>query len=177
MDSTAAAAAPTVEGQAQAEQPANTQANTQQSDTQQPNTQPDQSQLDEQTNTTTAAPAPATAPAPAAAATAQPPASIPAPDLNALPQGDLANLSLQGLPTDMNLLPMVGPDGNLLSNEEIMNMPLMMPMMMDGSGMLNMPSMPQNNITNGMLSYLFRVPRSFSLTFVSRRDRALRPSD
>lgn len=52
----------------------------------------------------------------------------------------------------MNLLPMVGPDGNLLSNEEIMNMPLMMPMMMDGSGMLNMPSMPQNNITNGMLS-------------------------
>lgn len=46
---------------------------------------------------------------------------------------------------------MVGPDGNLLSNEELMNMPLMMPMMMDGSGMLNMPSMPQNNITNGRL--------------------------
>lgn len=151
MDSTAAP--PTAQGQAQAEQPANTQANTQQSETQQPNTQPDQSQLDQQESTTTAAaPAPASAPAPAPAATAQTPASIPAPDLNALPQGDLANLSLQGLPTDMNLLPMVGPDGNLLSNEEIMNMPLMMPMMMDGSGMLNMPSMPQNNITNGMLS-------------------------
>lgn len=154
MESTPAP--PTAQGQAQAEQPANTQANTQQSDNQQSNTQPDQSQVDQQKSTTAAAPASASAPAPtpalAPAAAAQTPASIPAPDLNALPQGDLANLSLQGLPTDMNLLPMVGPDGNLLSNEEIMNMPLMMPMMMDGSGMLNMPSMPQNNITNGMMS-------------------------
>lgn len=144
MDSTAPP--PAAQGQEQAEQAANDQANTQQSDIQQPNTQPHQSQPDQQQPKSAAAAA-------AAPAAEQTPASIPAPELNALPQGDLTNLSLPGLPTDMSLLPMVGPDGNLLSNEELMNMPLMVPMMMDGSGMMNMPSIPQNNITNGRLSY------------------------
>lgn len=86
-----------------------------------------------------------------ATATAQAPAPIPAPDLNAIPQGDLANLSLQGLSSDLNLMPMLGPDGNILSDQDLMNMPLMMPMMLDASGMMNIPSMPQNNITNGTL--------------------------
>lgn len=80
------------------------------------------------------------------AASVQAPASIPVPDLNALPQGDLANLSLQGLPADLNLLPMLPQDGSLLTDEQLMNMPLMMPMMMDNNGMLNMP---QNGMTNG----------------------------
>lgn len=54
------------------------------------------------------------------------------------------------------MLPMLGPDGNLLTEQELMSMPLMMPMMMDGTGMMNMPSMPsmpQTNITNGMLLF------------------------
>lgn len=47
-------------------------------------------------------------------------------------------------------MPLLGPDGNPLSDQDLINLPLMMPMMMDGSGMMNMPIMPQNNITNGM---------------------------
>lgn len=139
MDSTAPP--PTAQDREQVKHDEAAQANAQHPETRQSNTQPQQSQSGQEAITT------------AAAAAAQTPASIPAPDLNPLPQGDLSNLPLQPLPADLNLLPMVGADGNLLSSEELMNMPLMMPMMMDGGGMLNMSSLPQNNITNGRLLY------------------------
>lgn len=91
----------------------------------------------------------------AVAATAQAPNPISAPDLNALSQGDLASLSLQNLPADLNLMPLLGPDGNPLSDQDLINLPFMMPMNMDGSGgMMNMPIMPQNMITNGTLFLL-----------------------
>lgn len=74
--------------------------------------------------------------------------AVPASDLNSLPQADLSNLHpLQGLPADMNLLSMMPQDGTLLTDNELMGMPLMMPMMMDDNSMLNIP---QNGITNGM---------------------------
>lgn len=76
---------------------------------------------------------------------------VPAPDLNSLPQADLSSLPpLQGLPADMNMLSMIPQDGTLLTDTELMGMPLMMPMMMDGSNMVNLP--PQNGITNGMFA-------------------------
>lgn len=44
---------------------------------------------------------------------------------------------------------MMPQDGSLLTDEQLMSMPMMMPMMMDGNTMLNMP---QNDITKGTLS-------------------------
>lgn len=41
---------------------------------------------------------------------------------------------------------MMPQDGSLLTDEQLMSMPMMMPMMMDGNTMLNMP---QNDITKG----------------------------
>lgn len=52
-------------------------------------------------------------------------------------------------------MPLLGPDGNPLSDQDLINLPFMMPMNMDGSGgMMNMPIMPQNMITNGTLFLL-----------------------
>lgn len=90
------------------------------------------------------------------------------PDLNALPQGDLANLTLQGLPADLNLLPMLPQDGSLLTDEQLMNLPLMMPMMMDNNGMLNMP---QNGMTNG--TSLPVAARAKAYTTVQTRLRSM----
>lgn len=78
---------------------------------------------------------------------------VPVPDLNSLPQADLSTLPpLQGLPTDISLLPMMAHDGTLLTDQDLMNMPLMMPMVMDGNGM---PNMPQNGITNGTSALIY----------------------
>lgn len=112
-----------------------------------------QASAQQQPNTQSAQPATAAETAPTAPT--QTTSAIPAPDLSALPQGDLANLSLHGMPADLNLLPMLPQDGSLLSDEQLMNMPLMMPLMMDAGGMLNLPNMPNmaglapNNMTNG----------------------------
>ncbi|PSS00956.1 hypothetical protein BD289DRAFT_450049 [Coniella lustricola] len=85
--------------------------------------------------------------------------NIPTPDLNAFSQADLANIPLQGLPTDMGLLPMMPQDGGLLTDEQLMNMPLM-PMMMDGSNMLNIP---QAGMTNDEIALYDRQIRLWGM--------------
>lgn len=59
-------------------------------------------------------------------------------------------------------------DGSLLTNEQLMNMPMMMPMMMDGSAMLNMP---QNGITKGMVSDDYRRTKAYK--FVQTRSHSM----
>lgn len=92
----------------------------------------------------------------------QPPGTTPAghaPNANAIPHGDLSNLPLPTqLPADLNSF-MMPQDGSLLGHDALMNMPMMMPMMMggmdgtmDANGMLNMPQMPQNGISNGKVA-------------------------
>lgn len=71
---------------------------------------------------------------------------------------------------------MMPQDGSLLTDEQLMSMPLMMPMMMDSNGMLNMasmssmsnmPNIPQNGMTKGVLhsslvcNQVSRLTRSF----------------
>lgn len=82
--------------------------------------------------------------------------AAPVPNANAIPQGDLSNLTLPPeLPADLHSF-MMPHDGSMLGADALMNMPMMMPMAfggMDGSmdahGLLNMPHLPQNGISNG----------------------------
>lgn len=73
--------------------------------------------------------------------------------------GQFTNLPL---PTEIppNLHPFMMPqDESMLGADALMNMPMMMPMMMggidgtmDANGLLDMPQMPQNGISNGKVS-------------------------
>lgn len=107
--------------------------------------------------------------------------AAPVPNANAIPQGDLSNLSLPPeLPADLHSF-MMPHDGSMLGADALMNMPMMMPMAfggMDGSmdahGLLNMPHLPQNGISNGKFSpRLYWQPYSMVCSHMGRRDRAV----
>lgn len=54
---------------------------------------------------------------------------------------------------------MMPQDGSLLTDEQLMSMPMMMPMMIDGNTMLNMP---QNDITKGTLSPVCTMAQAYT---------------
>lgn len=63
-------------------------------------------------------------------------------------QNNLQHFPLQGnLPAHLNLLPLLPQDGGVYSADVLMNMPMMMPMMMDTNGAL--PGVPQSSISAG----------------------------
>lgn len=107
------------------------------------------------------------------------PAPAPAPDANAIPHGDLSNLPMQtGLPADLNSF-MMPQDGSMLGPDALMNMPMMMPMMMggmdgsmDSNGLLNMPQMPQNGISNGKFLHHWNFVEVRMLKRVQMRSRS-----
>ncbi|KAK7742078.1 E1 ubiquitin-activating protein aos1 [Cytospora paraplurivora] len=96
--------------------------------------------------------------------------AAPVPDATAIPQGDLSNLSLPAeLPADLHSF-MMPHDGSMLSADALMNMPMMMPMTfggMDGSmdahGLLNMPHLPQNGISNDEIALYDRQIRLWGM--------------
>ncbi|ROW13076.1 hypothetical protein VPNG_05976 [Cytospora leucostoma] len=96
--------------------------------------------------------------------------AAPVPDANAIPQGDLSNLSLPAeLPADLHSF-MMPHDGSMLGAHALMNMPMMMPMTfggMDGSmdahGLLNMPHLPQNGISNDEIALYDRQIRLWGM--------------
>lgn len=70
----------------------------------------------------------------------------------------------------------------MLGADALMSMPMMMPMMiggmdgsMDANGLLNMPQMPQNGISNGKVSSRLNLEifQTYMLTHVQMRSRSM----
>lgn len=97
-------------------------------------------------------------------------APAPTQDPHTIPQGHLSNLPLPTeLPPDLNSF-MMSQDGSMLGADALMNMPMMMPMMiggmdgtMDANGLLNMPQMPQNGISNDEIALYDRQIRLWGM--------------
>ncbi|ROV99018.1 hypothetical protein VSDG_03679 [Cytospora chrysosperma] len=97
-------------------------------------------------------------------------APAPTQDPHTIPQGHLSNLPLPTeLPPDLNSF-MMPQDGSMLGADALMSMPMMMPMMiggmdgsMDANGLLNMPQMPQNGISNDEIALYDRQIRLWGM--------------